>query len=179
MKRQWLVIILLLASAALLRLQIYTEHERGDAREKAGQLTSVDPDTMSRIRIQRAADTLEFIKQGESWQMVKPEQAAANPERITELRALAILDVLASYDANKMDLAAYGLKPPQLSVWLDDTRIDFGALNPANQRRYVLVGQRLNLIADNIFPILNLPAEKFVAPPPDKKNEQAHDATSR
>jgi len=178
MKRQWLVIILLLASAALLRLQIYTEHEQGDAREKAGQLTGVNPDTMTHIRIQRASDTLEFIKQGESWQMILPETAPANPEHITELRALAILDALASYDAKKMDLAAYGLKPPRLSVWLDDTRLDFGKLNPANQRRYVLVGQRLNLIADNIYPILNLPAEKFVSVTSDKNNEQVHDATS-
>jgi hypothetical protein len=178
MKRQWFVIILLLASAALLRLQIYTEHERGDAREKAGQLTGVNPETMTHIRIQRASDTLEFIKQGENWQMTQPETAPANPERITELRALAILNVLAGYDAKKMDLAEYGLRPPQLSVWLDDTRIDFGSLNPANQRRYVLVGQRLNLIADNIYPILILPAENFVSTTSEKDNEQAHDATS-
>jgi hypothetical protein len=177
MKKQWLVIMLLLASAALLRLQIHTEHEQGDAREKAGQLTGVNPDTMTHIRIQRATDTLEFIKQGESWHITQPETAPANPERITELRALAILNVLASYDAKKMDLAKYGLRPPQLSVWLDDTRIDFGVLNPANQRRYVLVGQRLSLIANNIYPILTLPAKRFISATPNNI-EQSPEATS-
>jgi hypothetical protein len=163
MKRQWLFILLLLASAALLRLQIYTERNRDDAGEAERQLTAVNPETMTRIRIQRASDTLEFSKQDAAWQMNRPLAAPAIPERITELRALAILDVLASYDATKMDLAEYGLKPPQLSVWLDDTRLDFGKVNPANLRRYVLVGERLNLIADTIYPILNLPAENFVA----------------
>jgi hypothetical protein len=170
MKRQWLFILLLVASALLLRLQIYTEQQREGDKETAGQLTTIDPERIMNIRIQRPSDTLLFSKQAEVWVMTQPESGLANPERITELRALAILDVLSSYDAKNMDLSALELAPPKLSVWLNDTRIDFGKLNPANQRRYVLAEERLNLIADNIYPILSLPADAFIQKNPATQN---------
>jgi len=172
MKRQWLFILLLVASALLLRLQIYTEQQREDNKETTGQLTTIDPERIMNIRIQRQFDTLLFSKQSEVWVMTQPESGLANPERITELRALAILDALSSYDAKTMDLGALELAPPKLSVWLNDTRIDFGKLNTANQRRYVLVGERLNLIADNIFPILSLPADAFLQKKPATQNNK-------
>jgi len=165
MKRQWLFILLLVASAMLLRLQIYTEQQQDD-KETAGQLTRVNPEGIMNIRIQRQSDTLLFSKQAEGWMMTQPKSGPANPERITELRALAILDVLSSYDARNMDLNALELAPANISVWLNDTRIDFGKLNPANQRRYVLVGEQLKLIADHIFPILSLPADAFLQKDP-------------
>lgn len=170
MKRQWLFILLLVASAMILRLQIYTEQKQEDDKETAGQLTTVDPERIMNIRIQRESDTLLFSKQDEAWVMTQPESGLANPERITELRALAILDVLSSYDAGSLDLSALELSPPKLSVWLNTTRIDFGKLNPANQRRYVLVGNQLKLIADNIFPILSLPADAFLSEGPATQN---------
>lgn len=151
-----------MASAALLRLQIYTEQNREGEGAASGQLTTLDPEAIRNIRIQRSSDTLIFSRQGETWLMTQPETSPAKPERMTELRALAILDVLGSYDANALDLSTKGLTPPQLSVWLNETRIDFGILNPANQRRYVLVGDRLHLIADNIYPILSAPARAFI-----------------
>jgi hypothetical protein len=162
MKRQWLFILILMASAALLRLQIYTEQSQDEDSATSGQLTTLDPEVIRNIRIQRSSDTLVFNRQGETWLMTRPESIPADPERMTELRALAILDVLSSYDANTLDLSTKGLTPPQLTVWLNETRIDFGILNPANQRRYVLVEDRLNLIADNIYPILSAPAKTFI-----------------
>jgi hypothetical protein len=94
--------------------------------------------------------------------MREPRQGPADPERMTELRAIAVITPLAQYDDTQVDLARYGLSSPQLTVYLNDTQIAFGNVNPANGRRYVLSNKRLFLIADNIFPILQLPAEQFL-----------------
>jgi hypothetical protein len=162
MKKQWLITLLLLVGALNLYLLVQQEQDRSDEQAPQENLTTLDPDQIRNIEIVRAVDTLVFNRNGDQWLMTSPLQGKAHTERMTELRALAVISPLGQYDSDKIDLARYGLTTAQLSVRLNDTLIEFGNVNPANQRRYVLVEDRLFLIADNIFPILQLPAEQFI-----------------
>jgi hypothetical protein len=162
MKKQWLITLLLLVAALNLYLLVHIEQKQSSEQSPQETLTSLDPDQITSIRIDRQTESLVFIKDGNHWHMSMPLQGRANEERITELRALAVITPLAQYDVQSIDLERYGLTTPRLSVRLNDIRILFGDLNPANQRRYVLTENHLFLIADNIFPILQLPPEAFI-----------------
>ena len=162
MKKQWLITLLLLVAALNLYLLVHIEQKRSVEQSPQDTLTSLDPERITSIRIDRQTESLVFRKDGDHWQMIMPLQDKANEERMTELRALAVITPLGQYDVQSVDLARYGLTTPRLSVRLNDTQILFGDLNPANQRRYVLAEKHLFLIADNIFPILQLPPEAFI-----------------
>jgi len=162
MKKQWLFTLLLLVGALNLYLLIQIEQQDRREQEELANLTQLDPEQIKSIRIVRENDQLLFDKESNNWVMREPRQGPADPERMTELRAIAVITPLAQYDDTQVDLARYGLSSPQLTVYLNDTQIAFGNVNPANGRRYVLSNKRLFLIADNIFPILQLPAEQFL-----------------
>lgn len=163
MKRQWLITLLLLVAALNIYLLVYI----GKQDQHAGDsLTSLLPEEISEIRVQRAQGQLVFQRQEEQWMMLSPYTGKANRERITELQALAVIQPLARYPLPEIDAARYGVITPTITVSLDQVRIAFGDLNEANGRRYVQVGDELVLIANNIYPILELPAERFLAQNP-------------
>lgn len=162
MKKQWLITLLLLVGALNLYLLIQIDQQDSREQEELVNLTQLDPERISSIRIVREHGQILFNKEMDNWVMREPRQGPADPERMTELRAISVITPLAKYDIAQVDLARYGLSTPQLTVYLNDTQIAFGNVNPANGRRYVLSNNRLFLIADNIFPILQLPAEQFL-----------------
>lgn len=162
MKKQWLITLLLLVGALNLYLLIQIDQQDSREQEELANLTQLDPERISSIRIVREHGQILFNKEMDNWVMREPSQGPADPERMTELRAISVITPLAKYDVAQVDLARYGLSTPQLTVYLNDTQIAFGNVNPANGRRYVLSNNRLFLIADNIFPILQLPAEQFL-----------------
>ncbi|MDX1335507.1 MAG: DUF4340 domain-containing protein [Gammaproteobacteria bacterium] len=162
MKKQWLITLLLLVGALNLYLLIQIDQQDSREQEELANLTQLDPEQISSIRIVRENGQILFNKETDNWVMREPRQGPADAERMTELRAMAVITPLAKYDIAQVDLARYGLSTPQLTVYLNDTQIAFGNVNPANGRRYVLSNNRLFLIADNIFPILQLPAEQFL-----------------
>ena len=162
MKKQWLITLLLLVGALNLYLLIQIDQQDSREQEELANLTQLDPEQISSIRIVRENGQILFNKETDNWVMREPRQGPADAERMTELRAMAVITPLAKYDIAQVDLARYGLSTPQLTVYLNNTQIAFGNVNPANGRRYVLSNNRLFLIADNIFPILQLPAEQFL-----------------
>ncbi len=87
---------------------------------------------------------------------------------MTDLKALAVLVPLARYPREGQPLGQYGLAPPQLTVWLDGTRLDFGKRNAANGRRFVLTDDGLYLIADTIWTRLNAPPTSWIVPAEEK-----------
>jgi hypothetical protein len=164
MKRQWLITLLLLVAALNIYLLVFIgkqDQQAGDA------LSSLDPEEITEIRVQRAQGQLVFQRQGEEWMMRSPLTGKANRERITELQALAVIQPLARYSLSEVDTARYGVDTPSITVSLNQVRIAFGNLNEANGRRYVQVGDGLVMIANNIYPILELPAERFLASNPE------------
>ncbi len=163
MKRQWLITLLLLVAA----LNIYLLAFIGKQDQQAGgALTGLAPEKITEIRVQRPQGQLLFQRQGDEWMMRSPFTGKANRERITELQALAVIQPLARYSLSEVDASRYGVNTPSITVSLDQVRIAFGNLNEANGRRYVQVGDELIMIANNIYPILELPAEGFLAQNP-------------
>ena len=163
MKRRLFITILLVVAAANLALFVWIQQQR-DRAAHAGSLTALDPESIRSIRIRRADATLVFERGPEGWRMTTPLQGPARTDRVTDLKALAVLVPLARYPREGQPLGQYGLAPPQLTVWLDGTRLDFGKRNAANGRRFVLTEDGLYLIADTIWSRLNAPASAWIAP---------------
>ncbi|RMG56430.1 MAG: DUF4340 domain-containing protein [Gammaproteobacteria bacterium] len=162
MKRRLLITLLLLVAAANLGLFIWIDQRNLEARHP-GSLTALDPEAIHRIRIQRAEGELRFEKTAEGWYLQAPRKGRVREDYITDLKALAVLVPLARYPRQDQPLSRYGLEPPRLTVWLDDTRLDLGSRNAANGRRYVLTADGLYLIADTIWPLLQRPPDAWLA----------------
>jgi len=160
MKRQWLITALLLVAALNIYLLAFIGKQDQGTRDS---LTDLSPDEIEQIEIRRGSERIVFRRMGGEWQLTEPLAGPAHPERITELRALAILQPLASYPTQEVDEERYGVLDPEITVVINNRLIAFGRLNEANGRRYVLVEDRLLLISNTVYPILNLPVERFLA----------------
>lgn len=107
------------------------------------------PEAIRRIRIERPAGALELARRDGLWRLTSPVDIAANGARIDALLALAGSESLARQAIGAgEDLAPYGLDKPQLTLWLNDRRIDFGRQTPLDNRRYLRIGETLHLISD-------------------------------
>lgn len=100
------------------------------------------------------ADSIRLQRQGNSWRMLEPKQADANPARISQLFTLLDESVEASYDAAGKDLKQYGLEPGEVSVAFNNETLLFGAENPISNKRYILVGGKLKLASEAVYGLL-------------------------
>ena len=63
---------------------------------------------------------------------------------------------------NSAPLSQYGLDKPQASVWLNDTRIDFGALHPFKDAIYVRHADTIYLISISRFTPVSYPYTNYI-----------------
>ena len=124
------------------------------------RLTTLDPEQIDSIRIERGA-RLEIVleRQGGVWLLQHPEAAPANPGRVAALLAVAVAPVQQRFAA--AGLAEFGLDHPPATLYLDGTRLAFGARDPAQRSRYVLVDGAVSVIDDLYFNLLGLPARHY------------------
>lgn len=158
-KKGWLnlgliVVVIALAGVAWLSQQ---------APDKQG-ITPMSADQVTRVRIGGAGlSDLEFIQQGESWNIIQPDwQMPASEFRIRDVSKLSELPYTASYDASEVTLSDLHLEQGLVHVTLNDTEIIFGDLNPINQRRYLRIGERVYLTADDYFHVLRTEAASWL-----------------
>lgn len=83
--------------------------------------------------------------------MISPEQGSAAPDKINNL--LKILHVISQVDhpIDHKRLKAFGLKPPKITLELDDLTIAFGAIAPISRQRYLRIGEKLYRVNDNFY----------------------------
>lgn len=129
-------------------------------------LTKLDATAVTDIRVEReGAPDLHLVKEGEDWKLTEPFEIVASPYRATMLAKLADERSLAHYDIGERDLTRYGLSPGRAQVILNgQTRIVFGDVNPLNHQRYLRVENRIHLIDDKVFPVLQAPVASYVGP---------------
>lgn len=135
------------------------------SEEAAPKLTSMAVSEVNTIRIQREAHpdiTLE--RRGEHWYLTAPYEIAASDFRARRVARLAVETSLKRYPAEELDLARYGLAPPRVRVFLNDTELGFGDNNPVTHQRYVLAGGQVHLVADTVFDVLNAEVASFLGP---------------
>ncbi len=158
--RGWLNLGLLALLAGLVALAVYQPGIEAPPVEPT--LTALAPAAIHRIHIERRdqpAFTLE--KQADVWR-IAPQGWMADGARLKVLLDLAQEKSVQRLPADP--LARYGLEKPALVVTFNDTRIVFGDTDPIQNRRYVMVGDRVHLIADLHYAGFNSSAASFAEP---------------
>ena len=147
LSRRWLinaVLVVVIAALAWLGLRV-DDVEDAASSQRISELT---PSEVNRIEITAPGLALALRRETGGWLIERPILWPANAGNIKRL--LGILEQAATpvADASSTDAAALGLQPPAASWLLDDTRLDFGAINPIGERRYLLVNSKLYLLPD-------------------------------
>ncbi|MGD2073535.1 MAG: DUF4340 domain-containing protein [Gammaproteobacteria bacterium] len=149
MKSRWIInLVLILAVGALALVAWY---EPGiDKAPEAQAITSLDRARINRVRIERAGRDALILSRSDArgWRIEHQPPLPADTLRVDALARLATQEPVRSYLAAELELSRLALDPPQATVLLNDTRLDFGGTEPLEGLRYVRAGARVYLIPD-------------------------------
>lgn len=161
MKGRWLLNLILLAVigalAALALLKPGKETEVPKSR-----LTTLNAEGIDHIRIERSGQKpVELKKEAGQWRLTRPLSARANRFNIASLTGLASAETETTFPVPE-DLNQYGLKPPMVRFWLNDTALEMGSQHPLKSDRYVRVGNRILLLPAQRLRTLENPYTDFI-----------------
>lgn len=163
MKSRWIVNLVLLTTVGVLAL--IALYEPGIAPPPAAQaITALKQAQIDSVRIQRAqhADLILARRAGDAWVIEGQTTLPADRYQVGALIRLAEQTAVRSYPAAELDLARLALDPPQASVTLDATQVDFGATEALEGLRYVRVGDQVHLSPDLYQHLIDAEFTQFV-----------------
>ena len=112
-------------------------------------LTQLLPEQITHIHIARGGQQdIDLVKNTQGWTMIAPLPMPANAFRIDGLLRLTQTRSQSQFPVTAQDLRKFNLDAPPIRVRLNDTEIAFGAMEPLNHQRYVLIGNTVHLIFD-------------------------------
>jgi len=157
-----LINLALLCLAGLLILVIV--YRPGIAPESASQtLTALTGDGITRIQVTRTKrDPLLFTQHADNWVLAGSNELPASNFQIHSLLGILQAQPARSYPADSLDLETLGLKPPQATLLLDDTRLEIGLTEALDNMRYVQMGDTVFLVADKYQHLINADWSSFV-----------------
>ncbi len=133
------------------------------------RLTSLNPDSIERIRIPRDNNRdILIVKQASAsgkhvWRMKQPYDIEAHPFRIKTLLAITQLEVDKQYSTNELKLETYALAPPRARIIFNDTEIAFGKTSPLNSKRYLMANNQVSLHLDQSYPLVSAQASSLIS----------------
>lgn len=107
-------------------------------------LSALDPEQVTRIRVERGATPLVLEKRDGQWYLDAPYRARADA-----FRARQLLDLLRAQPSRRLaatDLARFDLDHPATRVVFDERPIAFGTVNELSNEQYVGTGDGVFLI---------------------------------
>lgn len=151
MKSRWLLNVGLLALLIALGLVAYFQP---GAKRKPEQpaITNIDGAKVDTIRIEQPGHKTAVLKrERDHWQMEQPVNARADDSVITSL--LDDIDESSAhhYPVKGLDLKQFGLKPPKLSLTLNNETLEFGSSDSLDHQRYIRNGDTVYLVNDTLF----------------------------
>lgn len=156
-------IVLAVFLAILITVTIY---EPG--KEKAPHatvLTDLAPSEVFTISIEQPQQKRILLqKKANNWEMQEPIVVAANDVLIDNLLGITSTPTHASYQPSGLDLQQLGLKDPDLTITLNDSKLFFGDTDALRGFRYVLSDNRIHLITDRFTHKLRGSYTDFVNP---------------
>ncbi len=127
-------------------------------------LSQALPEQAQRVNIERPGrETISFVRSESGWQLTAPLSLPANPFRIEPLLQLRRAESHSSFPAVEEALSQYGLSSPPIWLSLDSERYAFGAVEPLNGYRYVMVDRTVHLLSDRVQHYLLMLPYDFVA----------------
>jgi len=158
---RWLINLGLALIAGLLTL-LAVQDVQNQAR--GGRLTDLKPELAQRIELQRSAGPLIRLEQrDQGWWMLAPIEAPADAEMVERLLSIAQARVSRVLPADATAAGRLGLDPPRVRLSLDGLTLNIGELDPIGNRRYVMIGDLVQLIDDDQLPWLLAPPEQFLS----------------
>jgi hypothetical protein len=142
MSRATLVNVALAALVAGLALFLYLRPRPAGVPELP--LSSLDPEQVTRIRVERNGPPVVLEKQDGNWRLTEPYPARADAFRTKQL--LELLHAKASRQMPATDLGRFDLDRPATRVVFDDRAIAFGTVNELSNEQYVKAGESVYLI---------------------------------
>lgn len=136
-----LVIVLALGAGAWMAYQ--------KKNKPKATLTPIAVEGVAKIVIEwPESPVITLEKSGAEWLLTTPVKTRADRFEAVGATSLASTEVQETLDAEGLDLKELGLDPPQHTVTLNDVKVEFGATDPLQSRRYVRVGEKVMLIDD-------------------------------
>jgi hypothetical protein len=111
-------------------------------------ISNLKPQDIRSIAFQSADDAFTLAKSTTQWYIESPINWPANNIAVERLLSITRTEIESSLPADEIDLATLGLQFPRAILTVDDTRFAFGAINNIGNRRYVMTGSKIYLIAD-------------------------------
>ncbi len=163
MKSRWFINILLLVAIGILSLVVHFKPGI-DRQPQATSITSLKKDQLRRIHVNRPVrEDLVFLKNASGrWDIEHTPALPVDSLQMNALLRLAEQEAVRSYPANELELSQLQLEPPYATVFLNDTSVEFGNLEPIEGLRYVRVADHVHLIPDIYMQLIELSYTQFV-----------------
>ena len=148
-QRLWLL------CAVLALLAVAGWQRQRDASRGNGNLTALDPTTISRISLALpGAATLHYEKRsdGHWWRTDGTASRVADDDRLNDLTDTAAAPVLSWRPLSDFEPVKIGLSPPHAVLDLDGQSLAFGVSAVTGPQLYVQVGQRVALVSERYMP---------------------------
>ena len=127
------------------------------------KLSDIGADSITQISIHHHQREIILNKIDQQWHLIKPVDISANQFRIKTLLNLLGTISHAQYKVDDLDLKKYGLDQAGTYISFNDTKIEFGIINPINNLRYVRMNDELHLIDDHYYPLLSSQTGTLIA----------------
>jgi len=113
-------------------------------------ISSLKPQDIHTVIIETPNDKQQVVLRnaGNQWLFEKPVQWPADDTTVERLISIVQSESDSRLPADEIELATLGLDSPQVSLILNDTRIEFGTTNNIGQRRYVKIAATVYLLPD-------------------------------
>lgn len=164
-QRWWLNLALLVVILILVALIFYTIEQ--EKPEELPPLTDLAAEKVQNLQIERAdkepillmKDALGF------WQMMAPVNLPAKNFHIDRLLQILSARDYKLLDADdKLNLAEFNLEPPLASIKFNQLTVAFGNSSPIDYgQRYLLINQKVYLLTDSVYYLLNDDALTFAS----------------
>jgi hypothetical protein len=152
LSKRWLVNGLLALVIGVSLLLGYRDQSGSEARNP---ITSLKPADVMSVTIQLGDEHIVLRRSADQWLIESPVQWPARSITIERILGITVSESEASMAATGIDLSALGLQDPKVTLSLNDTRIFFGTTNNIDNRRYLMIGTTIYLLADVHLPFFS------------------------
>jgi hypothetical protein len=155
MRSRNLIILVLIVAAVAAYIFLYERHQltTDDRQERAGKIfPDLILDEIQTIEMRNTHGEFRIERSGDDWRLLEPMEFPADSSSVSSLvNSLSNLDEDRSLSTNEVELGAYGLDAPEMSVALitkDGERLalDIGEKTPLGSKRAVRRGSENDIL---------------------------------
>ncbi|MFV2059179.1 MAG: DUF4340 domain-containing protein [Gammaproteobacteria bacterium] len=129
----------------------------------AFKLSALNETAVNSITItRRTSDTVILKKIKDKWYMTSPYKVRANTFYIESILQITKADSVSEFTISSNDKDKFKLNPPQASLKLNNQLFLFGTNEQLHLNRYILTNNKLYLLPDRYFYLLNITTTGYI-----------------